>query len=89
MLQILVNYVFIFIIPFIIGLIVRFFGRKFNKFYFITFGLAILTIILYFIVSNINTHGSEGPILRVMQLGSFTVGIAIVEVINYFQKKKK
>lgn len=82
-------YSFLFVVPFIIGLIVRWIFHKLNKFYFVTLGLIVLTVLSYIVVSNINTHGSEGPMMRVIQLASLTVGSIIVEVINYFRKKKK
>ena len=82
-------YSFLFIVPFIIGLIIRLICHKVNKFYFVTIGLMLLTIISYIVVSNINTHGSEGPMMRVVQLTALTVGVAVAEVINYIRKKKK
>ena len=82
-------YSFLFVVPFIIGLIVRWICHKFNKFYFVILGLITLTVLSYIVVSNINTHGSEGPMMRVIQLASLTVGIIIAEGINYFRKKKK
>lgn len=81
-------YSFLFIVPFIIGLIVRWICHKINKFYIVTLGLIMLTFLSYIVVSNINTHGSEDPMMRVIQLASLTVGIIVVEVINYLKKRK-
>lgn len=89
MLQILQNYAFIFLFPFVIGLVIRLLCNKFNKFYFITIGLSILTIIMFIVVSNMNTHGSEGPMIMVVQLASLNVAIVIVELVKYFRKRNR
>lgn len=82
-------YTFLFAFPFVLGLIIRLLCSKLKKFYFVSIGLLMLTIISFIIVSNTNTHGSEGPMLRVAQLASCTIGMLLAEGIRYFRRKLK
>lgn len=82
-------YLFLFIIPFILGILVRLFLGKFKRIYILTLCLIILNIVSYIIVSNINTHGSEGPMLRCVQFSSFTVSMIIIEIIEYIKRLYK
>ncbi len=81
-------YAFLFVVPFMAGLIIRLICSKFKKFYLLSICLLGLTIIAFIVVANMNTHGSEGPMLRVVQLASFTAGTLLAEVIRYFRKNR-
>ena len=56
------------VIPFLIGGLAGILMLKFKKSYFVTLGVVALSILAWIVVSNINTHGSEGPGLRCVQL---------------------
>ncbi len=89
MLQIIKNIALIFVLPFIIGFAIRLIFRKFDKFCFITIAMAIVSAITYIVVSNINTHGNEGPIIIAIQSILVAAGLAVAEIINRLIKKKK
>ncbi len=89
MLQIAKNIALIFVLPFIIGFVIRLIFHKFDKFYFITIAMAILTAISYIVISNINTHGNEGPIIIAFQLILVTAGLAVAGITNRLIKKTK
>ena len=57
--QIIINYLFIFGLPIIIGLAVRILFQRFNKAYFATVVFAVLTLVGWVVVNVITSHGSE------------------------------
>lgn len=81
------NVIIIFVLPLLLGLILRIALFKVKIARFMTPILLFLSSLLYIIVSNINTHGSEGPILRVVMLFSFSVGSLISEIVLLFKSK--
>lgn len=77
------------IIPFVLGVIVSLFMLKFKKSHFIILGVIALSVVAWIVVSNINTHGSEGPALRCLQLSCSASGMALVETIKFICYKLK
>ena len=57
--QIIINYLFIFGLPVIIGLAVRIILQRFNKAYLVTTLFAILTAIGWYIANAMPSYGSE------------------------------
>ena len=85
--QIILNYLFIFVLPLISGGCVRFFCRKWSKAWLVTVVPALLTIAAYVAACNPPVLGSELYGLRTVQLCCFTIASLIVGLI--FRKKKK
>jgi len=80
--QIIMNYLGIFIVPALIGFAVRFLLRRSQKGYWVTVGLAILTVIGWIAANTIPNHGSElYGILALMMTsalaGSFVTGLVV------------
>ena len=57
--QIIINYLFIFGLPIIVGLAVRILLQRFNKAYFATVVLAVLTLVGWVVVNVVPSNGSE------------------------------
>lgn len=82
-------YTFLFVVPFVLGIIVRLLLSKLKKAYLLTFCFLIFNIVVFIFVSNINTHGSEGPMLRCVQCLSFTVSVIITEFVIFIKQRYK
>ena len=57
--QIIINYLFIFGLPIIVGLVVRSLLKRFNKAYFATVAFAVLALAGWIVVNVVPLHGSE------------------------------
>lgn len=57
--QIIINYLFVFGLPIIVGLAVRILLQRFNKAYFVTVVFAVLAIVGWIVVNVVPSHGSE------------------------------
>ena len=57
--QIIINYLFIFGLPIIVGLAVRILFQRFNKAYFTTVAFAVLALVGWVVVNVVPSHGSE------------------------------
>lgn len=77
------------VMPFLIGALAGLLMLKFKKSYFVTLGVVLLSIIAWIVVSNINTHGSEGPGLRCVQISFLALGMVAVEVCKFIYHKLK
>ena len=77
------------VIPFLFGIFADVLMLKVKKSYFITAGIVILSAVAWIVVSNINTHGSEGPGLRCLQLSCFALGMTLVEIIKFVINRLK
>ncbi len=89
MLQIYMNISYVFIIPPILGILTGLCLIKFKKTYVFSAILLTICIILWCIVPNINTHGSEGPGIMLWIYSLFTAAVSIVEAIKFFVRKCK
>jgi hypothetical protein len=82
MVQIILNYLYIFIIPIIIGFAIRFFTRKINQAYWVTVFFVILSIVMWIIVYIVPSNGSEMYGILALQataaaIGTLVTGIAV------------
>jgi uncharacterized membrane protein YedE/YeeE len=82
MVQIMLNYLYIFIIPIIIGFAVRFFTRKIKRAYWVTVFFLVLSFVAWIIVYVVPSKGSEMHGIWALQataaaIGSLVTGIAI------------
>ncbi len=57
--QIIINYLFVFGFPIIIGLAVRILLKRFSKAYFATVAFAVLALVGWVVVNVVSSHGSE------------------------------
>ena len=57
--QIIINYLFVFGLPIIVGLAVRILLQRFNKAYFATVAFAVLALAGWVVVNVVPLHGSE------------------------------
>ena len=57
--QIIINYLFVFGLPIIVGLAVRILLQRFNKAYFTTVVFAVLAVLSWVVVNVVPSHGSE------------------------------
>jgi uncharacterized membrane protein YedE/YeeE len=82
MVQIMLNYLYIFIIPIIIGFAVRFFTRKIKRAYWATVFFLVLSFVAWIIVYVVPSKGSEMHGIWALQataaaIGSLVTGIAV------------
>ena len=82
MLQILSNYLFIFIVPFLLGFSLRLLIRKSRKPSILTVCFIVLAIIMWGIAVIVPSHGSELNGLRAMQTSCLAVGAFIAGLIT-------
>lgn len=81
MLQIVKNYVIIFIIPFFVGVTVRALCRRRNKSYFVTVAFAVLAVLGWIAALVIPSHGSELYVLTAVQATMAAVGASLTELV--------
>ena len=74
MLQIIKNYLIIFILPLLVGLIVRFVIRKTKKPFILTVCLIALAVLMWGIAFIVPNHGDEGNSLMACQAGCLAIG---------------
>ena len=57
--QIIINYLFVFGLPIVVGLGVRILFQRFNKAYFTTVAFAVLSLVGWVVVNVVPSNGSE------------------------------
>ncbi len=77
------NIIMIFVLPVVIGLILGICLWKIKKTYFLSGVMIIVAIIWWGILSQINTHGSEGPGLLAIMYSLITGAFVFIEVIKF------
>ena len=85
--QIVINYLIIFVIPLVIGLAVRILLNRFNRSYFVTVALAVLTLIAWVIAIINPLPGNESFALRAVQVTCAFGAALVVEIILRLKKK--
>ncbi len=73
---------FIYILPVIVGFLVGLCLWKLRKTYILSVLMILLDIVFWCILSNINTHGSEGPGILVTMYTLTALGFTFVEIIK-------
>lgn len=79
MLQIMINYLYIFIGPFILGLVLRLIFFKFRKGFIVEILCAVLAAVLWGVAFLVPSYGSEANALLALQGTCLTVGALIAE----------
>ena len=85
--QIIWNYISIFGIPLLAGVLVRLAFFKFRKGFIITLIGAILTLVHFIIMLNPPVNGNEGYALMTLAMLCATVGAAVVGVVIRWRNK--
>ena len=86
--QIIINYLFIFGLPVIIGLAVRIILQRFNKAYLVTTLFAILTAIGWYIANAMPSYGSELHGILAIQTTVVFVSSLLTGLILRLKKKR-
>lgn len=87
--QIILNYLFIFVIPLLLGFAIRFFGRNIVRAYFITvffMGLVVITRMAAWVIPS---HGSEQNALLAVQASCAAVASLLTGVVISLKRKLK
>ena len=83
------NTFYIFILPTLIGLILGICLWKIKKTYILAGSIIVVGIVWWCILSQINTHGSEGPGLLTAMYSLITVAFTLVEIVKLIVRKIK
>jgi len=86
--QIILNYIFIFVIPLIVGLALRLLFRRVKRAYWITVGLLIFAVAAWVIAATVPTHGSERYGLLAVQMTSGAIGALLTGLVIHWKRKK-
>ena len=83
------NTFYIFILPTLIGLILGICLWKIKKTYILSGLMIVVGVIWWCVLSQINTHGSEGPGLLATMYSLITVAFTLVELVKVIVRKIK
>lgn len=86
--QIIKNYVFIFIIPFLAGAAVRFLFRRTKRAYLFTLVFIAFAVIGWIVAYGISTHGSEFYGLIALQTTSAAAGTLLIGLITQLKRNR-
>lgn len=92
--QIIINYVFVFVLPFLIGIAFRFFLRHARKARFATAGMVVLAAAAWLIAYAVPSHGSElygivALIVTCAAAGAVLVGVLLGRHSSFFEHSNK
>ena len=76
----------IFVLPVIVGILLGVVLWK-RRTEVVSWTILLLNAILWCILTNINTHGSEGPGLLVWMFSLFAISFAVIEVIKKIRSR--
>ncbi|MBR2894290.1 MAG: hypothetical protein IKC03_01350 [Oscillospiraceae bacterium] len=79
--QIIFNYLWVFIIPALIGFLLRFFFRRAKKGSLITAALIALAVLSWIVATVIPSHGSELYAIRAMMVTSSSVAALMTDMV--------
>lgn len=86
--QIIQNYMFVFIAPFLAGTAVRLLLRKVKRGYLITLAFSALAVILWMIFYAVFSHGSERYGLLALQATSTAAGALLTGLTAWLRKNR-
>lgn len=89
MLQIIYNYLIIFILPFLVGLIARFVIQKSKKPFILTICLIVFAVFMWVIAYVVPNYGDEGNGLRALQASCSAIGALIAGLITRVRQIEK
>ena len=79
--QIIFNYLWVFIIPALIGFLLRFFVRRAKRGSLITAALIALAVLSWIVATVIPSHGSELYAIRAMMVTSSSVAALMTDMV--------
>lgn len=79
--QIIFNYLWVFIIPALIGFLLRFFFRRAKRGSLITAALIALAVLSWIVATVIPSHGSELYAIRAMMVTSSSVAALMTDMV--------
>ena len=85
--QIIINYLFIFGLPIIVGFTIRVLLQRFIKAFFVTAAFAILTLVGWVVVNAVPSHGSELYGILAMQATSAFVSSLLTGLVLRMKSK--
>ena len=83
------NTFYIFFLPIIIGLILGISLWKIKKTHVLSGLMIVVCVVWWCVLSQINTHGSEGPGLLALMYSLMSIAFVVVEVIKFIVRKIK
>ena len=86
--QIIFNYLWVFIIPALIGFLLRFFFRRAKKGSLITAALIALAVLSWIVATVIPSHGSELYAIRAMMVTSSSVAALVTDLVIRLKAKR-
>ena len=75
--------------PALCGLILNGILLKFKRSYLVAIAMIVIAVIWHIILSNIHTHGSEGPGLILLLYSCFALSFSVFELIKFIFRKFK
>lgn len=87
--QIILNYLTIFILPFLLGAFVRFLLRKFSRAWLATAVFAVLTATMFALFLTVDSFGNEMYGILLYQAVCLSAGALFTGVIMRMKKRKK
>lgn len=88
MLQIIQNYLLIFMIPFVVGVVLRLLIRKTRKPFILSVSAVVLAVIMWIVYAVVPTHGSEGYGIITLVFTTMALGTLISGLITRIWHKK-
>ena len=79
--QIFLNYLYVCILPFLVGCLVRLLCRRWSKGWLVTAAAAVLALIAFIVVLTVPNRGSELYGLRLVQAACLLFGSLLVGVL--------
>jgi len=79
----------VYILPAIVGLFLGICLCKLNKTYYFSVFLLFVCVVWWWVLSHINTHGSEGPGILAMMYSVMTTFFVLTDIVKHIIKKLK
>ena len=80
---------YFYFLPALCGLILSGILWNFKKSYLVAIGMIVIDVIWHFVLSNIHTHGNEGPGLILLLYSCFALSFSVFELIKFVIEKIK
>ncbi len=87
--QVIINYLFVVVIPFLMGLFVRILFRRRSKAWFVTAMALAAALIALIVAMTVPNHGSELYGLRFIQAACLMLGSVLSGIIMHIKRKKR
>ena len=85
--QILINYLGVFIFPFLFGFVLRICLQKWSKVSYLTMSLFVYAVIMWILSIVVPSYGSEANGIRAIQCSCLFIGSFIFDVFTKYKKR--